>query len=102
MYLVELLLPIYDNAGGRFPKDAFDRVRAELTERYGGVTAFLRAPAIGLWRDDDGVVRRDEVVSFEVMTDTLDEAWWGGYRRSLATRFAQDDVVVRALEARRL
>jgi len=41
-------------------------------------------------------------VSFEVMTDTLDEAWWGDYRRSLATRFAQDDVVVRALEARRL
>ena len=101
-YLVEVLLPLDDNAGAPFPRAAFDRVRRELAERFGGVTAFLRAPASGLWRDDEGVVRRDDIVTFEVMADTLDEAWWRDYRRSLAERFEQDDVVVRAIEARRL
>jgi hypothetical protein len=102
MLLIEILLPVADNAGTPFPREAFDRVRRELTERFGGVTAFVRAPASGLWRDDDGVVRRDEIAIFEVMADALDEAWWRDYRGALEKRFAQDDIVVRALEARRL
>ena len=101
-YVVEVFLPVADNAGTPFARDAFDRVRRELTERFGGVTAFLRAPASGLWRDDDGVVRHDEIVIFEVMTDALDERWWGDYRRSLESRFAQEELLVRAVEARRL
>ena len=102
MLLVEILLPVADNRGNPFPRGAFDRVRRELTERFGGVTAFLRAPASGLWRDDDGVVRHDEVAIFEVMAEALDEAWWRDYRRKLEERFAQDEIVVRAVEARRL
>jgi hypothetical protein len=100
--LVEILLPVTDNAGTPFPHASFDRVRRELIERFGGVTAFLRAPASGLWRDEAGVVRRDEVAIFEVMADELDEAWWRDYRRTLEERFAQDEIVVRATEARRL
>jgi hypothetical protein len=102
MQLIEILLPVADNAGTPFPREAFDRVRRELAERFGGVTAFVRAPASGLWRDDDGVVRRDEIVIFEVMTEALDEAWWRDYRRTLATRFAQEELVVRAIRAERL
>ena len=102
MLLVEILLPVADNAGTPFPRAAFDQVRRELTERFGGVTAFLRAPASGLWRDDEGVLRRDEVAIFEVMADDLDEAWWRDYRRTLEKRFDQDEIVVRAIEARRL
>ena len=102
MFVVEVFLPVADNAGYPFPRDAFDRVRRELTERFGGVTAFVRAPASGLWRDESGVVRRDEIVIFEVMTDALDEAWWRGYRNALEARFDQQELVVRAVEARRL
>ena len=47
MYLVQLLLPLYDNANTRFPRETFDHVRQELTDRFGGVTAFLRSPEKG-------------------------------------------------------
>ena len=42
MFLVEFLLPTFDNDGRRFPKDEFERVRRELTDKFGGVTAFMK------------------------------------------------------------
>jgi hypothetical protein len=102
VFLVEFLLPVSDNDGTRIAKDEFDRVRRELIERFGGVTAFMRSPAIGLWADDGGRVHRDEIVSFEVMSDSLDRDWWRAYREKLAQRFRQKDIVVRATSFERL
>jgi hypothetical protein len=96
VYLVEFLLPTFDNHGERFPKDEFDRVRRELTEKFGGVTAFMQSPASGLWEDDQGQVRHDDLVTFEVMTESLDRDWWRGYREQLAARFRQQEIVMRA------
>ena len=96
MYLIELFLPTYDNAGKPFPKTEFDRIRQELTARFGGVTAFLRSPAVGLWADDSGEVRRDDLAIFEVMADSLDREWWRNYRAQLEQRFRQDEIVTRA------
>jgi hypothetical protein len=96
MYLVEFLLPVFDNHGARIPKEEFDRVRRELTDRFGGVTAFMQSPAMGLWADEKGVVRRDELVSFEVMAESLDRDWWRSYREQLARRFRQQEIVMRA------
>ena len=102
MHLVQLLLPLRDNHGNAFPREAFTRVRAELTARYGGVTAYLRAPASGVWRDEQGTVAQDEVVMVEVVVADLDRAWWSAYRRDLETRFRQSEVLVRALACDRL
>lgn len=95
-YLIELFLPMFDNTGTRFPADVFYRVRNELTECFGGVTAFMRAPAVGLWQDDTGAVRRDEIAIFEVMTETLDRDWWQRYRRQLESELQQQTIVIRA------
>ena len=97
MFLVEILLPLYDNGGGRFGAEEFDRVRDELAERFGGVTAFRRSPAEGVWRDGGGE-SRDRIVVFEVMADELDRAWWRDHRRELERRFRQEKMVVRATE----
>lgn len=97
MHVVEILLPLWDNEGRRFPGPAFAEVRAELVETFGGLTAFTRSPAEGLW-EDGGEVTRDEIVVFEVMAEAIDRAWWGEYRRRLEQRFAQDSIVVRARE----
>jgi hypothetical protein len=96
MHLVQFLLPVRRGDGAGVPHGALRRVREELTERYGGVTAYLRAPASGAWVEDDGEVARDDVVMVEVMVETLDRAWWGEYRRTLEARFGQDAVLVRA------
>ena len=97
MFLVEILLPLYDNEGRRFGVGEFDRVRDELAARFGGVTAFRRAPAEGLWREG-GEESRDRVVIFEVMADALERDWWREYREELERRFHQEKMVVRASE----
>lgn len=98
MHLVQILLPLYDNEGRAFGAGDFDRVRNELAERFGGVTAFRRSPAEGLWKDEGGGVARDRVVVFEVMADALEREWWAGYRAELERRFRQEKIVVRATE----
>ena len=103
MDLVQILLPLRDNEGEPFPGADFTRVRAELVERFGGVTAHLQAPAQGVWKDEqEGKVERDEIVVIEVMADALDRAWWKGYCEELRRRFRQDSLVVRAMEMERL
>jgi hypothetical protein len=94
MQLVQILLPLYDNAGHLFGEELFGRVRRELTERFGGLTAFTRAPAQGLWQDE-GETRHDEIVVFEVMAEDLDTKWWRDYRKKLEREFRQDTVVIR-------
>jgi hypothetical protein len=101
MHLVQLLLPLFDNAGEHFPQAPYRQVRAELTERFGGLTAFTRAPAEGLWTDG-GETSHDEIVVFEVMAERLDRAWWAAYRGELEQRFRQDVVVIRAQAIERL
>ena len=102
MFLVEFLLPTFDNDGQRFPKAEFERVRRELTEHFGGVTAFMQSPAAGLWEDERGEVRHDDLVTFEVMTESLDRDWWRRYREQLAERFRQQEIVMRASPFERL
>lgn len=103
MHLVQLLLPLYDNDGGATSGSELRRVRDELTERFGGLTVYSRAPVEGLWEEPrDGERVRDDLVIYEVMVDRLDAEWWGTYRRSLEARLRQEELVVRALEIRRL
>lgn len=101
MHLVQILLPLRRNDGSIQPGDRFATVRAELVERFGGVTAFSRAPAEGLW-DDGQQVDRDQLILVEVMDPALDRGWWADYRRQLEVRFEQEELVVRALRLDRL
>ena len=102
IYLVQLLLPLYDNAGHAFPAAHYASTRDELTERFGGLTTYTRAPAQGLWQESKGPPKRDDIVVYEVMTDALDRDWWRGYRRTLERRFAQDELVIRSQAVERL
>lgn len=101
-HLIEILLPLYDSHGTGIPKSLFDEVRAELADLFGGVTAFVRSPASGAWRDHGGHEAGDDVVVFEVMTAALDQRWWARYRMRLEWRFGQQEVMVRATSVERL
>ncbi len=101
-YLVQMLLPLYDDAGAAIATDLFAQTRQELADQFGGMTAFMRAPARGLWKTEDGAVTRDEIVVFEVMVEELDRDWWDAYRQRLEGRFRQDAIVVRSTKIRRL
>ncbi|HVF35839.1 MAG TPA: hypothetical protein VND91_11005 [Candidatus Saccharimonadia bacterium] len=102
MHVVQLFLPLNANDGSPFDRKRLAAVRAELAGKYGGVTAYTRAPAQGLWEDDDGSCAHDDVVLFEVMVERIDHGWWRQYRLELQQRFGQDEILVRAIAIDRL
>ncbi|HEX8508965.1 MAG TPA: hypothetical protein VF635_05645 [Propionibacteriaceae bacterium] len=100
-HLIQILLPLSDNEGAPFLRSEYLRVRSELTEQFGGLTAFTRGPAEGSWQEG-GKTAHDDIVVFEVMTSEVDHKWWDRYRRSLEARFKQDCIIIRAQEVRLL
>jgi hypothetical protein len=100
MQLIEILLPLRDNEGRPFDPGMWAQVREELVSEFGGLTAFTREPAEGLWKGKDGR-ESDDVVILEVMAETLDRNWWRSYREALERRFRQDEIVVRGREIER-
>lgn len=94
MHLFQILLPRADNDGAPFAREAFDEVKEELAGRFDGVTAYLRAPAEGVWRQG-GQAGDDDIVIFEVMTEEIDLADWRDRRAELERRFRQDKVIIR-------
>lgn len=101
MYLVQLLLPLKNHDGKPFPRSTYRRVREELTDRFGGLTAYSRAPAEGLW-DQGYEVEHEDIVVYEVMVADLDRVWWAGYKEGLEREFDQEELVVRAQQIERL
>ncbi len=102
MYMTQLLLPLWSNDGKRFPHALFEQVGDELVRKFGGLTAYARTPASGLWREKQGVTVHDDIIVYEVMVKDLDEVWWTDYRKKLERRFSQDKLVIRAQEIRLL
>jgi hypothetical protein len=101
-YLVQVLLPTHRRNGTSVGPEEFARVRVELTERFGGVTAYSRSPATGVWKRDDEEVERDNVIMIEVVVEVFDREWWARYREQLETRFGQEEVLARAMAMERI
>ena len=101
MHLIQLLLPLYSNSGFPFEQKLFVDVRTELVDRFGGITAYTRAPVDGLWQESERLVR-DDLIIYEIMVENLDEDWWRRYRLLLEYRFEQESLVVRTHQIRLL
>jgi hypothetical protein len=98
MQLVEILLPVTQGDAVRREMEVLEK---QLTERFGGMTAFLRSPGRGLW-EDQGLIERDDVVVVEVMTETVDREWWKTLRTALEDRLGQKEIVIRTHAVERL
>lgn len=101
MKLVQIFLPLYDKNGRRFPAALYALERERLVERFGGLTAHMRSPAHGLWKDGTRT-KRDDIIIFEVMVRRVDRKWWSAHRHNLQKRFKQKDLLVRAQDVRLL
>ena len=97
MFLIQLLLPTRDSSRQPIDGALFAQVRETLADRFGGVTAYQRSPASGLWKRPDGGVDGDEVVMVEVEAPALDREWWAGFRRQLERDFEQETILARAM-----
>ena len=96
MHLIEIFLPA---------QDAFATKRRalaqELADRFGGLTAFTRAPAKGLFENGGDHVE-DDIVIFEIMSGALERNWWTALRARLERDFQQDEIVIRTTTIERL
>ena len=102
--LIQLLLPMTFPHGGS-PNDAraaLTQTRQELAATFSGLTAYLRSPAKGMWTAPDGQTEQDDVVMVEVVTESFDRTWWRGYAATLARRFNQETIHVRAVPVQML
>lgn len=98
MQLVQILLPLTDNDGRAFAPGMFETLKDELARQYGGVTAFVQAPAQGRWAPDGAIAAEEDIVIFEVMVEDLRADEWRARRRELEMRFDQERVVIRYME----
>ena len=92
---MQILLPVHDNDRKLFDPGTLAAIHAELAERFGGLTAYSRAPAQGTWAFA-GTHALDDIVVVEVMTDTLDLDWWKAFRARLEQTLRQQRIVIRA------
>jgi hypothetical protein len=96
MYLVQILLPVYNNVSEEFSSNYYSVVRKELADKFGGITTYTRSPALGLWKENDNKMVRDDIVIFELMVQEVDYEWWQGYKSKLEDLFEQEVIVVRS------
>ena len=98
MRLVEIFLPLADPDENRFDKGMYDELQHELSERFGGVTLYPRAPASGVWKNSESEKQVDDLVVFEVMTPEVEKQWCRSYCAKLEVAFRQEKVMVRAYD----
>ena len=96
MVLIQMLLPTRSPEGLAFPEDLLRRTRDELIARFGGLTAYTRAPATGVWTSPEGHVEVDRVVMIEVLSEHFDRDWWRAFAETLKERFQQESIHIRA------
>ncbi|KAB2940167.1 MAG: hypothetical protein K8F92_12495 [Hyphomicrobium sp.] len=94
MHLIEILLPLRDANGEPFPAAYYDELADRLTNAFGGVTSFLRAPAEGRWHGG-GATQTEDIAVMEVMARSFDREWWMALKDELKAKFRQDELIVR-------
>ena len=98
MVLIQLLLPTtVSPEAANHGESALTVTRRELSEKFDGLTAYVRSPAKGDWTAADGHTEHDDVVMVEVVTQVFDRGWWRDYAARLAARFEQKAIHVRAM-----
>jgi hypothetical protein len=93
MVLIQFFLP-YPSVNPDV--ESFRLTRSELVDEFGGVTAYSRSPADGVWATPQRTTEHDTVMMVEIVAKKFDRAWWKAYAEVLAGRFKQKVIHVRA------
>jgi hypothetical protein len=66
-------------------------------ERFGGLTAYARSPAEGVWAPTATMETEDDIFVVEVMVDEFMPLWWRELQHGLEEKLHQQHVVIRAI-----
>jgi hypothetical protein len=95
MYLIQILLPRYDNRGRRLSKRLFDETARALATSHGGMTVYSRSPALGLWNSRRSGLKQDEIIVYEVLASRFKRNLWKQRRDKWEAAFRQDSILIR-------
>lgn len=95
--LFQIFLPLYDSQGTGIPIGHYQDLKVELTEQFGGLTTYSRAPATGLWKDSNDDVAVDKIIVYEVIADKRDPSYWKNLKIALQKKFDQDEILIRCM-----
>ena len=93
MKLVQFFLPVYDNNGNAFDPRAFETLKRALTDKFGGVTVYKRTE--GYWKETDNEAKKDDILIYEVMTETVERDYWQDLKENLMAKFRQEAIMMR-------
>jgi inorganic pyrophosphatase len=93
--LIQVYLPKYQPDGKPFSSAMFQKVKAELTEKFGGLTIYAQAPAEGLWKEDEQHTVSDEIIIYEILAPSIDLKYWKAYKTKLQKQFKQEELLIR-------
>lgn len=92
---IEIFVPLRDSEGQPFPAYLYKNIKRQLTKDFGGMTAYTRTPAEGIWADGSKQQIKDELVIYEVMVSEIDCLYWTAYKHKLEQQFGQKELVIR-------
>lgn len=96
--LFQIFLPLYDQAGDPIPLQNYKDLRKELTEKFGGLTRYSRAPATGVWKDPDDDLAIDKIIVYEVIGESRNRKYWQNLKIGLEKKFDQEEILIRCLD----
>ncbi|MES2454784.1 MAG: inorganic diphosphatase [Bacteroidota bacterium] len=92
--LIQLVVPVYDPKGKRFPKRHYSQLHSQLTDKFGGLTVYRRSPAKGFWKQDEGQTVKEKILVYEVMAANVELDFWQKLKASLLKKFEQDELLI--------
>lgn len=95
---IEVFIPLHDQDGIPFPGYLYQHICKQIIKDFGGVTAYTRAPAIGIWEDREHQEVKDDIVIFEIMVSEIDYSYWRQFKKKLVVQFGQKELIIRQSE----
>jgi inorganic pyrophosphatase len=96
--LVQFLLPLYDHNGHPFPEKIYTGIKNQLSKKFGGLTAYVRSPAEGIWKKEAREMVKEDMINYEVMTNDIDLVFWKDYQQFLKDQFKQEELLIRYID----
>lgn len=100
--LIQLLVPVYDSEGKRFPARYYSQLQRKLTDKFGGLTIYSRNPAEGFWKEGKSQTVKEEMLVCEVMAVEADPDFWQKLKLTLVEQFDQEEIVITSCKISRI
>lgn len=95
MYLMQIFVPYGNSADGALREEPYMNLKQELTDRFGGVTVYSRAPVKGIWKPAPGQQEADDMIIYEVLLGKPDMSYWSSLKSRLEYIFQQQEILMR-------